>query len=452
MDGHSSGIGIKKLSDASAFHTWKARIKLVLDLKGLGSVLCDKSPAYDSVEYIKWSENDRKAKAYIGLSLSDDYLEHVSGCDTASEMWQTITNIFERHTLFNKLAARRKFYTATMIESESILTYVTRIRQFADTLKSMGVDIDDKEMAMAVLNGLPDRFDNLISALDALGNEDSAFCLEFVKSRLLQEEQRMKSRSDAATLKSEASALLTARRNSQSYQQKCNHCGKVNHTDDRCYIKHPELAPPYWEHIRNKNQIAAAHAAITANIVPEEEHNDCSLVSNTQSRHMVQNKRPWLIDSGSTSHITFDRSAFSTYATQSSRTVEMGTKQIAHIAGIGTVDLPVIVNNKRYTIRLHDVLHVPDFAHQLISVSQMGTRGASATFKDSKCIIRKGTLTVATGTLHASLYHLDVAHSVSPRETGFLTSMQLWHERLAHVATAEAYGKSVRDDVIKGIT
>ncbi len=58
----------------------------------------------------------------------------------------------------------------------------------------MGVDIDDKEMAMAVLNGLPERFNSLISELDALGNEDEAFSLDFVKSRLLQEEQRIEMR------------------------------------------------------------------------------------------------------------------------------------------------------------------------------------------------------------------------------------------------------------------
>ena len=54
----------------------------------------------------------------------------------------------------------------------------------------MNVDIDDKEMAMAVLNGLPARFESLIVALDALGSEDKMFSLDFVKSRLLQEEQR----------------------------------------------------------------------------------------------------------------------------------------------------------------------------------------------------------------------------------------------------------------------
>ena len=85
-------------------------------------------------------------------------------------MWRTINDIFEKHSLLNKLAARRRFYRAKMHESESILTFASRIRQLATTLKSRKVNIDDEEMAMAMpmLNGLPERFDPHTSALDAL--------------------------------------------------------------------------------------------------------------------------------------------------------------------------------------------------------------------------------------------------------------------------------------------
>ena len=54
----------------------------------------------------------------------------------------------------------------------------------------MEVDIDDKEIAMAVLNGLPASFESLSVALDAFVNGDEMFSLGFVKIRQLQEEQR----------------------------------------------------------------------------------------------------------------------------------------------------------------------------------------------------------------------------------------------------------------------
>ncbi len=91
----------------------------------------------------------------IGLKLSDDILENVSHTTTALDMRLEICNVYQRHTLLNKLAARRDFYAATMKEAEKMLVYVNRVRKMASTLQSMDVTIDDKEMAMAVLNGLP---------------------------------------------------------------------------------------------------------------------------------------------------------------------------------------------------------------------------------------------------------------------------------------------------------
>eukprot|EP00171_Calliarthron_tuberculosum_P022571 IDg22571t1 len=45
-------------------------------------------------------------------------------------------------------------------------------------------------MTMALLNGLPDRFDGLISGLDALETDEKLFNFDFVKSCCQQEEQR----------------------------------------------------------------------------------------------------------------------------------------------------------------------------------------------------------------------------------------------------------------------
>ena len=83
-------------------------------------------------------------------------LENVCSCTTVKEMWKTISDVFEKHTLLNKLAARRRFYTAKMHESEGVLEFANSIRQLAVTLKSMKVTIDDEEMAMVMLNCLPE--------------------------------------------------------------------------------------------------------------------------------------------------------------------------------------------------------------------------------------------------------------------------------------------------------
>ena len=51
-----------------------------------------------------------------------------------------------------------------------------------DQLKEMGVDVDDKELAMTLLACLPEEFKPLITAIDAVGDESLSY--EKVKNML----------------------------------------------------------------------------------------------------------------------------------------------------------------------------------------------------------------------------------------------------------------------------
>ncbi len=62
----------------------------------------------------------------------------------AREMYNTIFNLFKRHNVLNKLAARRKFYTAALHGDEQIITYINHVHKLAFTLTSIGVEIDVK--------------------------------------------------------------------------------------------------------------------------------------------------------------------------------------------------------------------------------------------------------------------------------------------------------------------
>lgn len=74
-----------------------------------------------------------------------------------------------------------------MEPDERVFSYVNRFSQLLATLKSIYVT-RRKEMDMAELSGHSDRFDTVRVARDALGNEDITFTLEFVKKRLLHED------------------------------------------------------------------------------------------------------------------------------------------------------------------------------------------------------------------------------------------------------------------------
>ena len=104
-----SGVRIDKLREDN-FHTWKTRIQLVLSLKEVDSYILNDDPARDADDYpalhAEWRKGDQKAKAMIGLTLSDAHLEQIQHDITAKQMWNMICDIFEKHTLLSKLAAR----------------------------------------------------------------------------------------------------------------------------------------------------------------------------------------------------------------------------------------------------------------------------------------------------------------------------------------------------------
>ena len=212
-------------------------------------------------------------------------------------MWKKICDIFERHTLLNKLSARKKFYTAVKEETESALQFSNRIRQLASTLKSTKVTVDESEMAMALLNGLPDAFDSLISALDALHGEKDNLKFDFVKSRVLQEEQRIQQRIAESKVKSEASALLTIHQTYRKTRPKCNFCGKLGHIESKCWKKHPHLNPC----------TKTADKESTAFVARENGEGFVCLPAN-HSKYSTNSVQPeksknWYIDSGCSTHI-----------------------------------------------------------------------------------------------------------------------------------------------------
>lgn len=122
MDSSKDYFKIAKLSDDN-YHVCKSCIQLVLSLKELDEYLEDDLRAEDSDAYRTWRRGDNKAKAVIGLTLSGTHLEQVQHAQSAKEMWKLITEIFEKHSLLNKLAARHRLYTDTMNDKEIVLEF-----------------------------------------------------------------------------------------------------------------------------------------------------------------------------------------------------------------------------------------------------------------------------------------------------------------------------------------
>ena len=334
-------------------------------------------PPTAAAEIPAWTKKDRKPQAIIGLNLSNDLLENVRDVTSAKDMWTSIKNVFERHTLLNKLAARKKFYTASMSPDESVLQFYNRIRQLSATLKSMNVETSESEMAMALLNGLPEEYNALISALDAIDEDETELKFEFIKSRVIQEEQRIAVRTKSAQEKSETAALLTTRQGNSSrnggYQRRssyyCNFCKRTGHTESRCWAKFPHLNP-------SRNNRPSSNPALIAN--QSDEDPVVCLMAKYENSSEPRNSDKWFVDSGCSNHMTFNKSMFSSYTTAHTSSVELGNSNTVKVLGTGTVVIPISVNGKRVKCILKNMLHVPELGYQLLSVPTFDKSGLTA--------------------------------------------------------------------------
>ena len=430
MDSENSSIKIDEL-DNSNYHYWKIRIQHILALKDLDNFLEDDPPT-DSTQLAAWTKKDKKAQAIIGLTLSNDLLENVRDVNSTKNMWLAIKNVFERHTLLNKLSARRKFYSATMNSNESVLKFSNRIRHLAATLKSMNVSISDSEMAMALLNGLPDEYNALISALDAIDEDESELDFEFIKSRVMQEEQRISMRVKSAQVKSETAALLSnqpkhsnrtpGNNRFQRRRPYCHHCKQHGHFESRCWTKYPHLDPIH----RNSS---SAKPALIANQSDEDPF--ICLMAKYENSSEPKRSNKWFVDSGCSNHMTFNKSLFSSYTSGHPSSVELGNSTSAKIVGIGTMVVSILVHGRKVRCILKNVLHVPELGYQLLSVPTFDKQGLTTSFHSGRCWISNKSKLLATATMKGNLYELDLHN---PTETALAAStIELWHHRLAHI-------------------
>ena len=292
-----------------------------------------------------------------------------------------------------------------------------------------------------------------------------------------QEKQRAHMRTEADHV--DGSALFNrtadvARRN----VPRCGHCHRIGHTEDRCWDLYPERRPAHYSGTPNRgtngkslkgtsNAAYKSGTALVANDsgtaqpsdMPEDGTDFVCLmakakvspsISRSDQSVSCTSSLTWHIDSGASAHMTFDRSAFSSYTKVDPFSVELGDKSTSIEAGRGDVGINVKVNGGQRLCMLQDVLHIPDFAYSLVSVSALVERDITVSFDKIGVSISRNTCLLVSGSKAGKLFVLDAVRP--PAERSLVANLDLWHQRLEHVQRARILemalfvgGKSMAD-------
>ena len=141
----------------------------------------------------------------------------------------------------------------------------------------------------------------------------------------------------------------------------------------------------------------------------------------------------WVIDSGATNHICHQKSSFLSFKSLPDTSVSLPNGVMVDIVGIGSIELGS-------DLRLSDVLYIPQFKFNLLSVSCLTKRlHCRLWFDESSCGIQDPTreLMIGMGREVANLYFLDIESLSSPGISSpiivaSVSSLDTWHKRLGH--------------------
>ena len=77
-------------------------------------------------------------------------------------MFKTLKKLFQHSNINVTLTLRNKLSNMKMTKSKNIASYFMRITELRDKLKSSGDNLEEKDLVMTTLNGLPPSWESFI--------------------------------------------------------------------------------------------------------------------------------------------------------------------------------------------------------------------------------------------------------------------------------------------------
>ena len=100
-------------------------------------------------------------------SIKDHLIPQVSSLKTPKAMFDSLTKLFEGNNINMKMTLRNQLKNVKIQNAETIQSYFTRVSQIKEQLEVVDEEVENAEMVMTTLNGLPSAWDSFIQGICA---------------------------------------------------------------------------------------------------------------------------------------------------------------------------------------------------------------------------------------------------------------------------------------------
>ena len=420
-------VSVTKLNEEN-YATWSTRVRFLLVSKGIWDAV--EHPATSSTAH----KDDGKALALIGLAVEDQFLPCVGRCKTAREAWEALADIYKSRSNARVLILKRQLTSMVLGESEPLTKYIGRAQAVRDQLAAIGHSVDDSDVVLAVLNGLPEQYNTLVTVIE---NMDPMPSLNEVLSKLLLVEQR----APPSAHKAPDQALYTnvQKPGPPGFQREnriCHYCKKKGHLIKDCRKKKAADQRKGGRPALHQHQAIALTAVAPAPSPEVAQPAACASMPATSPPRAGPLDTVWIVDSGAGRHITCNPNLLVSSKPLTGEIISYGNGAKGTPSATGSVVLLDSLSSSRKVVLL-DVWYDPSAKYNLLSVSKAIDAGARFTFESEKCSLYMGDELLAKGSRVNGVYTIS-SRAANPA-LALLSSKatkatpELWHRRLGHL-------------------
>lgn len=379
-------FAITKLNNENYFN-WQLKVEMLMRERDIWKAVSDAAP---NPVTDAWTKMDEKARATIILLVEDDQLQHVRDADSAAKAWKNLKEFYQKNSAGNRVFLLRSIMRQRASDSDDIEKHVKSMTDLFQRLSAIGKEIKpDFFMAATLMGSLPDSYDNLITAMEARDEEE--LTPSYICSKIIDEYKRRSSRESA-----QRDDMSTAAYSANTYRKNkkyCTFCKRPGHIIEECRNK-------------AKKEKAVTEQNMMAALAEVDTHTEFAFATYAHT----YDPSSWIVDSGSTSHISGTRDHFILFDSSYRATIELANGKRMNAIGKGDIIVQFINgSNESRNVRVCDVLYVPGIIGNLLSVMRMIDKGAVVRFNDKQCHIRQGETELAVGDIQGQLFIMRTA-------------------------------------------
>jgi Pol polyprotein, beta-barrel domain/Zinc knuckle/Domain of unknown function (DUF4219)/gag-polypeptide of LTR copia-type len=430
---------------------------------------------------------DARASTIIMGACAQPVLQHILLLETAKEQWNTLKKLFlplGAQQLSTKLQAFAGYRATEGTTVAEIATVLSTLQYEIGAIDPREKPTDSMKIGLLfqALRGLNPLYGPLLLQLE-LSSSNKEW--EAVLAHVTEFERQIRLSGGNTASEKALKAHTTGPKGTRPFKKtgKCHNCGEVGHWKRECPKPPKEketrdsprpkgkdestnkgastgplptpggskgLSPTHTAHKSTEN--AWSTILDTPIQIDEIRHKilkressqlgrRCSLSEPIReqclSTESSESTLSWMVDSGSSRHMTFCREAFIEYY-RLEDPILINTATGAQLQGIaeGTVTLQVTVQGRTRPISIHGVLHVPGLAGSLISVLQLQDGGISVATEESpgtglSLSLNGKVVGVAARVGRAYILTTYIPETAYRAET---VDPELLHRRLAHLS------------------